>query len=370
MGVGQSEMIFSCERIVLVWRLRKSYIAIMPASRKPPISLKKRLARLGIGIVLVVGIFYVALVWWCAKEISQPSRRTAAAVHLPYLDGSAQAGFVVEKFVSSDGMPCLVCTPVPVVEFSKRAGIIREQLVEQWAALKPAGEIVGTLLILHGRKGIKEDYLAVAERFCAVGFRCVIPDLPGHGENPEVFTTYGVLEAPTILKCFTEAGEKFGFADQPCVIFGQSMGGAEAIHTVALDGSPFAAMVVVSSFDKLETVIRGQANSLLGTTLGSAVSVPAGQVYQWRTGVHVSEIDSSEKARHIRIPTLVVHGDTDSMVPTASGKALFEAIPASTKKHWLEVPDADHGNILVTDFPLYASIARWFIEHITQPQGE
>lgn len=336
----------------------------MTTARKPSISLKKRLARLGIGIALVVGIFYVALVWWCAKEISQPSRRSADAPHLPYFDGSAKAGFVVEKFVSSDGMPCLVCTPEPVDQFSKRAGIIRGQLAEQGILLKPSGEIVGTLLILHGRKGIKEDYLAVAERFCAVGFRCVIPDLPGHGDNPEPFTTYGVNEAPIILRCFTEAGEKFGFADQPCVIFGQSMGGAEAIHTAALDDAPFSAMVVISSFDKLETVIRGQANSLLGTTLGPVVSMPAGQVYQWRTGVHVSEINSTEKARRIRIPTLVVHGDADKMVPTASGKALFDAIPASTNKQWLEVPSAGHSNVLVTDFPIYATMARWLLDHV------
>ncbi len=217
-----------------------------------------RLLRLGAGMALVTAILYLALVWWCAKEIAEPSRRSAEAPHLPYFDGSAKAGFAVEKFVSSDGMPCLVCTPERVDEFSKKAGIIRTQLSDQGISLKPAGEVIGTLLILHGRSGIKENYLAVAERFCAVGFRCVIPDLPGHGANPEPFTTYGVLEAPMILKCYGEAAGKFGFTGQPCAILGQSMGGAEAIHTAALDGSPFTAMVIVSSFDKLETVIRGR----------------------------------------------------------------------------------------------------------------
>jgi alpha-beta hydrolase superfamily lysophospholipase len=323
---------------------------------------RKRLLRLGIGFSLVAAILYLWLVWWCAKEIAEPSRRSADVSHLPYFDGTAQAGFVVEKFVSSDGMPCLVCTPEHVDQFSKRAGIIREQLTAQGIALKPAGEIVGTLLILHGRSGIKEDYLPVAERFCAVGFRCIIPDLPGHGVNPEPFTTYGVLEAPMILKCYTEAAVKFGFTGQPCAIFGQSMGGAEAIHTAALSGSPFAAMVVVSSFDKLETVIRGQANSLLGSTLGAALSTPAGKLFEWRTGIHISDIDSSEKARRVRIPTLVVHGDADKMVPTASGKALFDSFPLN-EKQWLQVPGAQHNNVLVTDYPLYATMARWFLQN-------
>ena len=337
----------------------------MNTLRKMPATLGRKFLRLSIRIFLTTAILYLALVWWCAKEIAEPWRRSAEAPHLPYFDGSAKTGFVVEKFVSSDGMPCLVCTPEHVDRFSKRAGVIRGQLSEQGIALKPAGEVIGTLLILHGRSGIKENYLAVAERFCAVGFRCVIPDLPGHGANPEPFTTYGVLEAPIILKCYREAAGKFGFTGQPCAILGQSMGGAEAIHTAALDGSPFGAMVIVSRFDKLETVIRGQANSLLGSTVGAAVSKPAGLVYEWRTGIHLSEIDSSEKARKVSIPTLVIHGDEDLMVPTASGKALFEAFPENTKKRWLEVPGAEHNNVLVTDFPLYAAMAHWFLEHVT-----
>lgn len=336
---------------------------------KNPLTLKRRLLRLGIGMLTAVAMLWAALVWWCAAEIAAPSRRAVEAPHLPYFDGTAGAGFTVEKFVSSDGMPCLVCTPERVDGFSKRAGMIRRQLAEQGISLKPAGEIVGTVLILHGRSGIKENYLAVAERFCAVGLRCIIPDLPGHGSNPEPFTTYGVLEAPMILRCYGEAAWKFGFAGQPSAILGQSMGGAEAIHTAALDDSPFGALVVVSTFDKLETVIRGQANSLLGPVIGSSVSGSAGQLYGWRTGVRVSEINSSEKARHIRIPTLVVHGDADRMVSTASGKSLFDSFPDNTKKRWLEVPGAEHNNVLVTDYPLYAAMAEWFIEHLNPRAG-
>lgn len=337
---------------------------MMTVMSKNPTSMKGRLVRLGIVIGLGVGVFYLGLVWWCANEMASPARRAVHASHLPFLDGTAKAGFVVEDFVSSDGMPCLVCTPSQVDEFSERAGIIRRQLEEMGVSLKPAGEIVGTLLILHGRRGIKEDYLAVAERFCAVGFRCVIPDLPGHGTNLEPFTTYGVREAPMILKCYAEAAEQFDFAEQPCGVFGQSMGGAEAVHAVAMEEAPFAAMVVVATFDQLDTVIRGQTDLMLGSALGRAVSKPAGFVYGWRTGVRVSEIHSSEQARRIRIPTLVIHGDADEMVPTASGKALFDAIPDTTEKRWIEVPGAGHRNVLITDFPTYATMAHWFLDHL------
>lgn len=224
--------------------------------------------------------------------------------------------------------------------------------------------MIGTILILHGRGGIKEDYLSVAERFCAVGFRCVMPDLPGHGSNPGKYTTYGVREAPEILKCYTEAAGKFGFAQQPCGIFGQSMGGAEAVYTAALKGAPFGAMVVVSSFDKMDTVIHGQTDRMLGSVFGEAVRMPADRVFGWKTGVKISEIRPMEKAAKITIPTLIAHGAADKFVPTAGGKALYDALPDEIEKKWLVVPGAGHSNVLITDFPIYATAAEWFLKYL------
>ena len=192
----------------------------MNTPRKIPATLSGKLLRLGIGIFLTMAMLYLALVWWCAKEIAEPSRRSAEAPHLTYFDGSAKAGFAVEKFVSSDGMPCLVCTPQHVDEFSKKAGTIRGQLSGQGISLKPAGEVIGTLLILHGRSGIKENYLAVAERFCAVGFRCVIPDLPGQGfTRPGSRGRFGIEPMAEDLAALINAA---GW--QPGLIIGHSAG--------------------------------------------------------------------------------------------------------------------------------------------------
>ena len=327
--------------------------------------LKRRLIRLGVGLFLVTAILYASLVWWCASEIANPGRRPVGESHAAYFDGSAGAGFKVTKFVSEDGMPCLICTPQPTEDFSKRASTIRGQIHEMGIEVDQAGEIAGTLVILHGRSGMKENYLAVAERFCAVGFRCVIPDLPGHGANPEKYATYGVKEARMVLDGYLEAADEFGFSDEPCAIWGQSMGGSVAVHTVALPDSPFRTMVVVASFDRLETVIRSQTMDLFGSSFGAAVRAPSDVVFGWKTGVRISEINPIEKAPGIRVPTLIVHGDSDRSVPTAAGKKLYASLPESIAKKWLTVPGAGHNNVLITDFPLYASMAGWLLEHIS-----
>lgn len=327
------------------------------------------LIRLGIWLVLAAAILYGVVVWWCASEIAEPSRRPMNPAQTAFLEGSDEAGFSVAKFVSKNGMPCLVCTPLPTAVFSKRAGIIRRQLSEKGIALPASGEIIGTLVILHGRSGMKEDYLAVAERYCAIGLRCIIPDLPGHGANPGRFATYGVKEGEMVLEAYSGAAVEFGFPEKPCVILGQSMGGSVAVHAAALPDSPFQAMVVVATFDRLETVIRSQTENLLGPLLGGAVKTPADVVFGWKTGVRISEINPAEEAVEINIPTMVVHGDSDKTVPTAAGKKLFSAIPEVTEKQWLTVPGAGHNNVLVTDYPLYAAMGEWLLRHVIPKPG-
>lgn len=338
----------------------------IPNPERIPFPLKRMLVRLGIWLILMVVIIFGVIVWWCVSEIASPQRRPVSAASQEFFKETSQAGFTVEKFESTDGMPCLVCTPKPMDSFSKKGETIRGHLLEKEITLAPSGEVIGTLLILHGRTGMKEDYLAVAERFCAVGFRCVIPDLPGHGANKRQFTTYGVLEAPMVLKCYEEASAKYEFAQQPCMILGQSMGGAYAVRVAALDHSPFQAMVVVSSFDKLQTVVRGQTNELLGDVIGTAVSGSVEHVFGWRTGVKISEINTAQKAPNIRIPTMVIHGESDDSIPIASGKKLYHSFPSDLEKRWVEVPEAGHNNILITDYPLYATMAEWFLKFLKQ----
>lgn len=343
----------------------------MDASNSPgepersPLS-RKMLIRLGIWLSLGVAIPWAAFVWWCASEIAEPGRRPVSITQTALMGDSEKAGFSVETMISTNGMPCLVCTPLPIHTLSERAAVIRKQLEDDGMTLRPAGEIIGTLLLLHGRSGMKEDYLRVAERYCAIGFRCVIPDLPGHGSHPDRFATYGVREAEMLLGTYLEAASEFGFPVEPCAVLGQSMGGSVAIHAAALPDSPFQSMIVVASFDRLDTVIRGQSENLFGSFFGHAVRVPAERVFGWRTGIRISEINPVEKAKAIRIPTMVVHGDSDGSVPTAAGKKLYAAFSDEIAKQWLTVPGAGHDDVLVTDYPLYAAMGKWLLQHLNQ----
>ncbi|MFK7852293.1 MAG: alpha/beta hydrolase [Akkermansiaceae bacterium] len=334
------------------------------------LNLKRKLIRLVIGILFITALSYGALLWWTANEIASPRRAVVTEAHQNYFEKPSTTGFDVEKFVSASGMPWLICTPRQTLELSDRAKIIREQLDERGHPLMPSGETLGTLLILHGRKGIKENYLAVADRFCAVGLRCMIPDLPGHGANQEENATYGIHEAEMILDGYREITESLKIQPKPCAILGQSMGGSVAMHVATEAESPFEALIIVSSFDRLEGVIQYQTSNLLGRTLGQAVQTPASAIYWWKTKVNISDINPAEKAVSLQIPALVIHGDADRVVPTSAGRSLYKNIPDINRKQWITVPGAEHANIWITDFPLYASIAEWTLKHISPPPND
>jgi alpha-beta hydrolase superfamily lysophospholipase len=281
--------------------------------------------------------------------------------HLEYLANPESHGIRIEKFTASDGTPCLVC--VPEGNPGRRGTIIRTQLGERDVPLPAFGGIQGTLVLVHGRKGRKEDYLPIAERLCAAGFRCIIPDLPAHGDHPHDIATYGVREAALPARVLDEASMLFKFDPEPAGLIGMSMGGSVAMHAMSEPEAPWKALVIISSFDSFPTVIKNQAtrySGVLGPLCGNAI----GGLYRWKTDVDLTEIQPHRHAADVKVPTLVAHGSDDRVIEMATGCRLFRSLPEDTVKSWIEVPGADHDNVLITDFPIYAEIAHWMIQHV------
>ncbi len=304
------------------------------------------------------------LIYWAGSEIASPSRRPLMDYHREFLANPAGQGLVIDRFTASDGTPCLVCTPDPSGSLGERGTIIRRQLSADGFNLVPAGRIVGTLVLVHGRKGRKEDYLPIAERLCASGFRCVIPDMPAHGDHPATIATYGIREAGVPARVLDEAARKFTFDPQPSGLLGMSMGGSVAMHATDLPDAPWKALVIISSFDSFHRVIEGQASRYLGTTLGPLWADSSDAIYRWKSGISIADIQPHRHASSLRLPTLIAHGSSDRVICITSGRRLFNALPATSSIKWIEVPGANHDNVLITAYPIYAGIAGWMLRHV------
>ena len=285
--------------------------------------------------------------------------------HREYLNRPGEHGLRIETFTTADGTPCLVCTPAG--KLGERGEIIRRQLTDRGSVLAPFGQIRGTLVLVHGRKGRKEDYLPIAERLVAAGFRCVIPDMPAHGDHPGKIATYGIREACIPGESLKQASRKFRFDAQPAGLFGISMGGSVSLHASGLADAPWRALVIVASFDSLSSVVDDRAGRHLGTTAGSILSAATREIFLRKTGVSLASIRPISYASSLRIPVLIAHGTEDLQVSTACGRRLFDAVPTTVPSRWVEIQGADHDNVLITSHPIYADIAEWMIRYVVEP---
>jgi pimeloyl-ACP methyl ester carboxylesterase len=319
--------------------------------------------------VLILALLLIAAaigsVFYAVKQISSPARRPLMDYHREILDAPADHGMEIQSFILGEGgfTPVIVCTPDASGKTGRRGIILREQLASRGVSLKPPGEIIGNLVLLHGRIGRKEDWLPVAERFCAVGFRCILPDLPGHGESDIPYTTYGVLNGDIPRLSLQAAAEAYHFDPMPAAIVGRSMGGSFATHSASLPHADWNAIAIVCSFDDFQPVIQSEASRYVTPLLAPAWTSAIDYLYERKTHVSLSAIHPSKKAADITIPALVAHGTKDPTIPLASGRKLFEAF-ASTDKRFIEIPGADHDNVFITDYPIYADIAEWMLFHL------
>lgn len=303
----------------------------------------------------------VGLLWRVASDIASPRRRALQDYHREYLSNPADHGMRVKQSSASDGTPYLVCEPSDQV--GKKGGILRTQLAGRGFRLADPGEVLGTLMLIHGRTARKEDFLPVAERMCAAGFRCVLPDMPGHGDHPRKTATYGVNEGTLPALILKDSAKQFGFPEDAVGLLGMSMGGSISVHSAAIPDAPWKALVVIASFDRLSSAVTCRSSSFVGPAAPFATSL-LDRFYQQMTGIPFESIQPCRKASSVRIPVLVAHGTRDEVTPLSGGKELFQSFSASHEKRWIEVPGATHNNVLVTDYPVYADVAEWMLRHV------
>ena len=314
------------------------------------------------GLLLVLSPTLWALNHW-TDSIFTPPRRALLPYHQERLTKPTHFALKVQSYTCLQGkVPCLVVESDPryISTTGKR---IRQQVTSQPQTLAPYGEIVGTVVLLHGRKGRKEDLLPVAERFAALGLRCLLLDLPAHGASPLRETYFGAtpFERQLPRLAFEDAQQQFNWSKQPVFLWGLSMGGAFAVAAASEAPNYWNSLIVVSSFDQMERIMLEKMPPRLQFA-GIWARAAIDQIRRFRGKTVVSTITPVQWAKQVQTPTLVVHGDHDQLIGVQQGRSLYEAV-GSANKRWVTVAGAGHRSVLSTPMPLYAEMGRWLLKH-------
>jgi len=203
------------------------------------------------------------------------------------------------------------------------AGIVRIGESGDLAACA-VGDFKGRCLIFchgNGETAVSERYWF--ERLAAAGVSVICPDYRGYGLSSGELSERGCYEAAHAAYEWL-ANEKRVPASRISVL-GYSLGSAVAVELATT--AEVASLILQSPF------------------LGGAALRP---VWERRRGVVPSDepettFPTQARLPSVRVPTLVIHGTADSVIPFEQGKTVSELI-ASRRKRFVPVEGADHCN--------------------------
>lgn len=316
----------------------------------------KRLKKLGFLVFAILVLVLIAL-WIAAGTLASPARREIQPYHRSYLESPEAHGIKISR-VWLDETPFLFVVPDLAMPLGERGKVLVRQLAEEDFGL--SREVRGLVVLLHGRNGRKEDLLPVAERFASAGLVSIIPDLPAHGENLVTTVGFGSRMSETIIsgKLADFALAELGNQNIPQYLWGMSMGGSFAVHAAAHEPERWEKLVVVASFDSLDGVVGDSLRDWSGP-LAPVLLKALTSMVELRGGVELRSVRPVAKAKTLRIPTLVIHGDEDELIREGRGRELYNSFAGP--KRWLTVSGGNHDNVLVTEAPVYAEMVKWLL---------
>jgi alpha-beta hydrolase superfamily lysophospholipase len=199
------------------------------------------------------------------------------------------------------------------------------------------------ILFFHGNGEIASDYDDIAPFFTRIGVNFFVADYRGYGLSggKPTFTDM-VKDAHFIFDGFKQMLEQEGYSGRVFVM-GRSLGSASAIELACSYQEQLGGLIVESGF---ADVIRLLAHI--------GVPVAALGLDQVKVSLNI------ERMPLISIPTLIIHGEYDSLIPVQEGERLYRGSGAEDKR-LLIIPKADHNDILFLGMDDYLSTLREFV---------
>jgi len=177
------------------------------------------------------------------------------------------------------------------------------------------------LVHFHGNRETIADALPFARAMHAQNVGVVLVEYRGYGASSDLSPSEDAAYADA--EAILDALERRGIGRERIVLSGRSLGTGVAAE-MARRGRG-SALVLVAPFTSIPDLVRG-----------AFPVVPASLLVE-------DVFDTGAKASSIHVPTLVVHGDADAIVPFAMGASLARTIDGAVL---LRVPGARHDDVL------------------------
>jgi len=199
------------------------------------------------------------------------------------------------------------------------------------------------ILLFHGNGEIASDYDGIAPLYNAMGISLLVADYRGYGRSDGTPTSSALLDdAVATYRSVRDILSEQRLDVSRLFIMGRSLGSAAALEIASRVKNEIRGLIIESGFAYSFALIER-----LGGLLPARMSEEEGG------------FNNAGKMRQVKVPTLIIHGEDDFIIPIADGKALFDHCKAEDKR-FVSIPDAGHNDLLLRGREQYFGAIREF----------
>ncbi|MBV8488583.1 MAG: alpha/beta fold hydrolase [Planctomycetaceae bacterium] len=225
----------------------------------------------------------------------------------------------------------------------------------------PTAERRHLIVLVHGMWGSWLEMAALGKDLHSGGYDVLLFDLRGHGQSDSRRLTMGRYERADIRAVMSWAQEQ-GFTHDRIGWLGCSMG-ASTLLMEAAQNPDIQVAVVDSPYGNLPQLLETQLSkhSHLPSWFNPGILAAA----RWVYGVRTDDLVPIQSARAWgQRPLLLIHGESDSVVPVSQAYQLARTVGASCLT--LTLPGVEHVQAYKTNPQTYVKmIQRFFQDHLS-----
>lgn len=208
----------------------------------------------------------------------------------------------------------------------------------------PSRQETPNILYFHGNGETALDYDYVAPLYQQAGINLFVADYRGYGMSDGYPSCRAmIMDAHPLFQGFSDFLKSNDYTGR-FWIMGRSLGSAPAIEIARHYQNELRGLIVESGFASA----RNQLRRIGMTRLMQNDDAPVG-------------FGNDLKIREVTLPTLIIHGEEDEIIPAAEGRTLYE-LSGATQKYSLFVPGAGHNDLLMVGLEAYMGAVATFIQ--------
>ena len=187
-----------------------------------------------------------------------------------------------------------------------------------------------TILLFHGNGEIASDYQYISHLFLEYNVNLAVVDFRGYGfSSGEPYFTSLISDAIPIYNAFRQWLDEMNYLDS-LFVQGRSLGSVCAAEIGAHNPPQLRGVIFESGFasifNMMTSLFRVQSPFLTPDSL--------------------KEYSNDTRVQKFQVPTLIMHGTTDWIIPYSESQLIYQNLPNSIEKKLVLIEKAGHNNIL------------------------